>query len=147
MKFPKYCVETMQQAIDLHLNAFALQLMAESFADAPELFGDENVVFQAHAHNHQPVWFIMSKTMPTAKDFDPAPPVVVAAPMPTTREEAADFFSRYGNVGDVAGLLRNDPEPGQLDEACAVATSRGQPPETVAVARCLISGGQQRASR
>jgi hypothetical protein len=72
MKAPKYFVETMQQAIDLHLNAFALQLMAESFGDMSEKFGDENVVFLAHAHNYQPVWFIMSKTMPTAKDFDAA---------------------------------------------------------------------------
>src|ERR1017187_2269608 len=139
MKAPKYFVETMQQAINLHMNAFALQLMAESFADALEKFGDENVVFLCHAHNHQPVWFIMSKTMPTAKDFDPAVPPILEAPIPTTREESAEFFSRYGNVGDPAAVLRTEPKPGQLDEACAVAISRGQRADTVARARELIS--------
>jgi hypothetical protein len=70
LKRPKYFVETKQQALDLGLNAFALELMAESFADMPEKFGDENVVFLAHAHNRQPVWFIMTKEMPKAGDFD-----------------------------------------------------------------------------
>ena len=70
MKRPKYFVETKQQALDLGLNAFALELMAESFGDMPEKFGGENVVFLAHAHNKQPVWFIMTKVTPTAEDFD-----------------------------------------------------------------------------
>jgi hypothetical protein len=61
----------MQQAIDLQLNAFAMQLIAESFADAPEKFGDENVVFLSRAHGGQQVWFVMTKTMPTKADFDP----------------------------------------------------------------------------
>lgn len=82
MKLPKYFVETMQQAIDLHLNAFALQLMAESFGDDPQKFGDENVVFLAHAHGGHEVWFLMTKTMPTKRDFDPAPGP--AAPDQTT---------------------------------------------------------------
>jgi hypothetical protein len=50
MKQPKYFVETMQQCISLGLNAFALQLMAESFADNPNKFKGENVVFLAEAH-------------------------------------------------------------------------------------------------
>src|SRR5579863_3144638 len=69
MKLPKYFIGTVQQAVDLHLNGFALQLMAESFGDKPELFGDENVVLLAHAHNSQPVWFVMTKTQPQAADF------------------------------------------------------------------------------
>jgi hypothetical protein len=72
MKRPKYFVETMQQALDLGLNAFAMQLMAESFSDVPEKFGDENVVFLTHDHQRREVWFIMTKTMPKAEDFDRA---------------------------------------------------------------------------
>jgi hypothetical protein len=62
----------MQQASDIGINPFALQLLAESFADEPDKFGGENVAFLARAHNDQQVWFVMSKTMPTAKDFDGA---------------------------------------------------------------------------
>jgi hypothetical protein len=71
MKLPKYFVETPQQAHNAGINPFALTLIAESFADAPERFGDENVVFLAHAHNGQEVWFIMSKARPRKEDFDP----------------------------------------------------------------------------
>ena len=70
MKAPKYCVETTQQAINLGLNGFALTLMAESFADAPVKFDNENVAFLAHAHNGQEVWFIMTKTRPRLEDFE-----------------------------------------------------------------------------
>jgi hypothetical protein len=71
MKKPKYFVDSLQGCIDLGLNAFALKLLAESFADAPEKFGGENVILVAQAHNRQPVYFIMKKTMPTAEDFAP----------------------------------------------------------------------------
>ncbi len=73
MKAPKYCIVTLQQAIDLGLNGFALVLMAESFADAPAKFDHENVAFLAHAHNGQEVWFIMSKSRPRLEDFDGTP--------------------------------------------------------------------------
>jgi hypothetical protein len=76
LKAPAYFVETAQQASDVGINPFALTLLAESFADNPERFGDENVILLAHAHNGQEVWFIMTKKRPTLQDFDdrsPAP--------------------------------------------------------------------------
>jgi hypothetical protein len=74
MKRPKYFVETPQQASDVGVNPFALTLLAESFADAPDRFGGENVVFLAHAHNGQEVWFVMTKTRPKLEDFEAEPP-------------------------------------------------------------------------
>lgn len=71
MKLPRYFVETAQQQADCRINPFALALLAESFADDPQKFGDENVLLLAQAHNGHAVWFIMSKTKPTAADFDP----------------------------------------------------------------------------
>lgn len=72
MKAPKYFVATMQDASDVRLNPFAFQLMAESFSDDPDRFGDENVVLRSVDHKGREVYFIITKTMPTAKDFDPA---------------------------------------------------------------------------
>lgn len=71
MKTPKYFIGTMQQALDAGLNAFAFQLLAESFADHPEKFGDDNLALLFHAHNGQQVWFLMTKTAPKDEDFDP----------------------------------------------------------------------------
>jgi len=71
MKAPKYFIGTMQQASDVGLNPFAFQLIAESFGDAAEKFGDENVVLRFQDHKHRDVWFVMTKTMPETKDFDP----------------------------------------------------------------------------
>jgi hypothetical protein len=42
MKAPKYAVLTMQEAINAGINAFAFQLLAESFGDDPQKFGGEN---------------------------------------------------------------------------------------------------------
>jgi hypothetical protein len=85
MKLPKYFVQTMREAIDVGINAFAIQLLAESFADDPDKFKDENVVFLAHAHNGHEVWFVMSKTPFTRSDFEePAP----AGPTPADTQPA-----------------------------------------------------------
>ena len=70
MKLPKYFIETLQQASDCGINPFALKLLAESFADKPERFGNDNVILLAHAHNGQEVWFIMTKIKPEEKDFE-----------------------------------------------------------------------------
>lgn len=64
----------MQQCIDLGLNAFAFQLLAESFADDSDKFGGENVVLYQEAHDRKPVFFILTKEMPTARDFDAGNP-------------------------------------------------------------------------
>jgi hypothetical protein len=45
--------------------------MAESFSDDPDRFGDENVLLRAVDHKGREVHFIITKIMPTAKDFDP----------------------------------------------------------------------------
>jgi hypothetical protein len=73
VKAPKYFVESMQQASDVGINPFALQLLAESFADVPSRFGDDNLLLLAHSHNGQDVWFVMSKRRPVREDFDADP--------------------------------------------------------------------------
>ncbi len=80
MKAPKYFVANSQEAADVGINPFALTLLAESFADNPERFGDENVILLAHAHNGQEVWFIMSKHRPMSSDFDTLPQTTTADP-------------------------------------------------------------------
>lgn len=74
MKLPEYFLDDVQQCVNVGLNGFALQLVAESFADKPELFGDHNLVMRLHAHNGQEVWMIVTKTRPTAADFDKEQP-------------------------------------------------------------------------
>ena len=70
MKAPKYFVDGIQEAFKHNLNGFALQLMAESFGDDEDRFGNENVVMVAATHTGKPVYFIMTKTRPVAADFD-----------------------------------------------------------------------------
>jgi hypothetical protein len=85
MKAPAYFIETAQQASDVGINPFALILLAESFADDPQRFGDENLLLLAHAHNGTQVWFVMSKTRPTLQDFDDRSPTSAAlAPTETS---------------------------------------------------------------
>jgi hypothetical protein len=89
MKLPRYFVETSQQASDCGINPFALTLLAESFADKPDRFGDENAVLLAQAHNGQAVWFILTKRCPRPEDFDPAPaPAAPATAETVTPDEA-----------------------------------------------------------
>jgi hypothetical protein len=73
MKRPKYFVQGVQECINAGLNGFALQLMAESFADDPAKFGDESVILTADSHKGQTVYFVMTKECPSEKDFDTAP--------------------------------------------------------------------------
>jgi hypothetical protein len=68
--------------------------------------------------------------------MSPTPPPL--APVPTTREEAAAFFARYGNVGEVRDLLRTGPTVEQLLAAGNAAVMGGQLPSTVDVAVSLI---------
>lgn len=70
MKAPKYAIATMQEAINAGINAFAFQLLAESFSDDPSKFGDENLLLIAHDHKGRQVFFIVTKTLPTMADFD-----------------------------------------------------------------------------
>jgi hypothetical protein len=70
MKLPKYFIETMQDALNVGFNAFALQLLAESFSDNIEKFGDENIVVLMHDHQKRDVWMILTKKMPVKEDFE-----------------------------------------------------------------------------
>ena len=74
MKAPKYVVLSLQDCINIGINAFALKLLAESFADDPAKFGDDNILFRLEAHNGQDVWMLVTKTMPNLADFEDAPP-------------------------------------------------------------------------
>ena len=58
---------------------------------------------------------------------------------PTTVEEAAELFSRYGNVGYVDDLLRVAPTPEQLLEAARVCEGRSVPSSVVQAAVKLIA--------
>ena len=69
MKSPKYYATNPQQMSDIGLNPFAAQLLAESFADKPDKFGDENALIVARAHNDQPVFMLLSKTPFKDTDF------------------------------------------------------------------------------
>ncbi len=101
MREPQYFVETMQQASDVGVNPFALQLLAESFADEPARFGGENVVFLAHAHNGQEVWFVMTKQQPRRADFvDLAEIGTHAAHM--SIEQFREWFKRKYSNDDTA---------------------------------------------
>lgn len=70
---------------------------------------------------------------------------IVEAP-PQTPAEAAAFFSRYGNVGAPADLLRTSPTEAELAAACDVALSRGQSQAAVDAARRLILDAQREVS-
>lgn len=62
MKRPLYAL-TDQQQINAGLNPFAARLLAESFADKPEQFGDNNVLIRTTTHNGQTVYLILTKTL------------------------------------------------------------------------------------
>jgi hypothetical protein len=70
MRKPKYFIQTMQDALNVGMNAFALQLLAEAFSDDFDKFGDDNVIVLMHDHKHRDVWMVMTKTMPSDADFD-----------------------------------------------------------------------------
>lgn len=70
MKAPKYIVPEKRLQAALGLNAFALELVAESYADKPELFNGESVLCLNHAHNGTRVSTLIMATMPTPADFD-----------------------------------------------------------------------------
>lgn len=71
MKAPKYAITTMQDAINVGINAFAFQMLAESMGDVPEKLGDANLLLSFEDHNHNRIWFVMTKTKPVAEDFEP----------------------------------------------------------------------------
>ena len=75
MKLP-ILLPTHQAIADAGLNPFAATLLAESFADNPATFGDDNVLLKAAAHNGQEVWILLTKTMPAVEDFAAPPPIV-----------------------------------------------------------------------
>lgn len=69
MKLPKYVAFSHQDAHQLGINPFALTLLAESFADDPAKFADDNVLVCATAHNGTEVWILLMKTQPRPEDF------------------------------------------------------------------------------
>jgi hypothetical protein len=69
MKIPDRVFVGNQDLLNAGLNAFALELLAESFADDPARFGDSNILLRATAHNGQDVWFVLTKTQPRPEDF------------------------------------------------------------------------------
>lgn len=126
MKRPKYFAATMQDAHNIGVNPFALTLLAESFADVPSRFGDENLIFLSHAHNGQEVWFVMSRTRPIDADFDGLPLLgeVVEAlkalldepwifdparPKHWVQEQARGAIAKAGAVIDSAAVCAKSP--------------------------------------
>jgi hypothetical protein len=74
MKQPKYGCVTMQDMINAGINAFAAQLLVESYADetAPhrklntEL---EPIMLMARTHQDVPIFIILTKHQPKPEDF------------------------------------------------------------------------------
>lgn len=62
-------LEDKQKQIDHGINAFAAELLAESFGDDPERFKDVNLMLVNHTHKGQPVFIILTKTQPKLEDF------------------------------------------------------------------------------
>lgn len=92
MKLPKYCIGSMQQAIDLGINAFAFQLLSESFSDKMEKFGDDSVIIISKDNENRQVFFIMTKEQPTMADFGVHPDT-----------ERLDKLGQYMKRGGVFG--------------------------------------------
>ena len=69
MKSPKYAAVTMQEQGDAHVNPFAVQLLAESYADDPERFKDETVLVVGRAHNGTAVYMLISTQKPEVEQF------------------------------------------------------------------------------
>jgi hypothetical protein len=72
MRLP-YVLESKQAMLNMGLNAFAIfaiDLLAESFADDPDKFGDKNLLLRALAHNGTEVWIVVTKTQPVPQDFE-----------------------------------------------------------------------------
>lgn len=69
MKYPKYSADTPQKQLDAGINTFAAQLLAESHADKPELWGDETVLIVQRAHSGTPVYMLLSTQMPDVEQF------------------------------------------------------------------------------
>jgi hypothetical protein len=69
VKLPTIVARGTQDCGRAGLNPFALQLVAESFADDPDKFADNDVLAAIRAHNGQEVWILLTKTMPKPGDF------------------------------------------------------------------------------
>lgn len=89
MKRPKFAALGVQKMLDAGLNGFAAQLLAESFADKPEKFGDQTVMLMAKAHNGTPVYMIVSTQMPDLEQF-------ASWPTDAKQEDRTDPLSSEG---------------------------------------------------
>lgn len=69
MKCPKYSADTPQKQLDAGINTFAAQLLAESHADKPELWGDETVLIVQRAHSGASVYMLLTTQPPDADQF------------------------------------------------------------------------------
>jgi hypothetical protein len=70
MKKPKLAAVTMQQQLDAGINAFAVQLLAESHADRPEQWGDQTLCLLGRAHNGTTVYILISTQQPELPQFE-----------------------------------------------------------------------------
>lgn len=76
MKRPKLGCVTMQDMINARLNAFAAQLLVESYADEKSSHRDVNkdlepIMLMARTHQDLPVFIIMTTVQPKLEDFEP----------------------------------------------------------------------------
>jgi len=84
LPMPKFVLPTMQACVDAGLNAFALQLVAESYSDGPTKFADAPVLVRMEDHKHREVWIMLWKEQPRPEDFSPAPPAAQLEPPPAS---------------------------------------------------------------
>jgi hypothetical protein len=73
MKAPSLGARDKQTMSDGGINPFAVELVAESFADKPEKFGDRTIMLIAHAHAGTPVYMLISTQRPDPEQFSTWP--------------------------------------------------------------------------
>lgn len=69
MKRPSLAAVTMQQQHDARINPFAVQLLAESFADDDRPWGDKTLLLHGRARNGKTVYMLISTEAPSGEQF------------------------------------------------------------------------------
>lgn len=72
LKMPDMVLPTMQDCLNAGLNAFALQLLAESYSDDGRKHSDKAILIRMEDHQHRDVWIYISRQQPAPADFAPA---------------------------------------------------------------------------
>lgn len=64
MQRPKFGAATMQEQVDIGINAFAVTLLAESFAKRRDEVGEESLCVIGYGKDEKPVYIVLSSLPP-----------------------------------------------------------------------------------